>query len=199
VETYSDEKAALVVFDAMGVLYSVGDDESDLLIPYLWEVGCALGEAQIRQFYREASLGTMTSAEFWRACQVDGDDATYCLRHALTSGMEDLLADLHVQGVSLACLSNDVSEWSRLLRARFGLEKWIQTWAISGDMRVRKPDPAAFRTLADLSGIPLERMVFFDDMEKNINAALSLGMDAIRFTSVAQARHACRERGILVQ
>jgi len=191
-----DNTTTLVVFDAMGVLYSVGDDESELLIPYLRELGCVLGDAQIRRLYREASVGMMTSAQFWRECRVMGDEEEYCSRHALTPGMEDLLADLHGEGVSLGCLSNDVSEWSRLLRERFGLEAWIQTWAISGDLRVRKPDPAAFRALVGLSGVPLDHMIFFDDNDTNVEAALRCGMDAIRFTSVTQARQVLRERGL---
>ena len=95
----------------------------------------------------------------------------------------------------MACLSNDVSEWSRILRVRFGLEKWISTWVISGDIGVRKPDPAAFRTLAQLTGEPLETMVFFDDAQRNIDAARNLGMDAVRFTSADECRMDLKKRG----
>ena len=185
----------LVVFDAMGVLYLIGDDESELLIPYLRELGCRLDVDEIHQAYEDASVGRLTSAEFWQVCGVQGDDQTYCSRHTLTPGMDSLLEDLSQAGVRMACLSNDVSEWSRILRARFGLERWIPTWVISGDVGVRKPDPEVFHILAQRTEVPLDTMVFFDDAQRNIDAALRLGMDAIRFISVAACRTDLENRG----
>ena len=189
---------SLVVFDAMGVLYLIGDDESELLIPYLRELGCQLGDDQIHQAYEDTSVGRLTSAEFWEVCGVRGDDQTYCSRHTLTPGMDSLLADLSRAEVQMACLSNDVSEWSRILRVHFGLEKWISTWVISGDIRARKPDPEAFHTLARLTDVPLDNMVFFDDAQRNIDAALNLGMDAVRFTSADACRMDLRTRGFQI-
>ena len=91
---------------------------------------------------------------------------------------------------------DDEAEWLiRYLRVRFGLEKWISTWVISGDIGVRKPDPASFRTLAQDAGVPLDDMVFFDDAQRNIDAATFLGMDAVRFTSVDSCRMDLMKRG----
>jgi len=188
----------LVVFDAMGVLYLIGDDESELLIPYLRELGCRLDVDEIHQAYEDASVGRLTSAEFWQVCGVQGDDQTYCSRHTLTPGMDSLLEDLSQAGVRMACLSNDVSEWSRILRVHFGLEKWISTWVISGDIRARKPDPEAFHILTELTDVPLDAMVFFDDAQRNIDAALNLGMDAVRFTSADACRMDLRHRGFQI-
>ena len=186
-----------VVFDAMGVLYAVGDDESDLLIPYLRELGCSLDENQIKQAYREASLGQMTSSQFWRACAVAGDDLAYCSRHTLTPGIAEILAELADHGVRLACLSNDLSQWSRLLRQRFELERWIDTWVISADFGVRKPSPAAFTALIEQTGRAPERTVFFDDRPANVEAARTLGLDAVLFTDSPACRDALRQRGLL--
>ena len=187
----------MVVFDAMGVLYSTGDDESDLLIPYLRQLGCGLSDARIRELYRETSLGKLSSAGFWRACSVNGDDMDYCSRHSLQTGIEDVLSELFQRGVPLGCLSNDVSEWSRILRRRFGLDRWIQTWSISGDLGLRKPDPAIFLALSDLSGVPSTQMIFFDDLPRNVEAALNLGIDAILFTDISACRHALQARNLL--
>ena len=185
----------LVVFDAMGVVYSAGDDESEWLLPYLRELGCRQDDDQIHHAYEEASVGRLTSDEFWEVCGVRGDDHAYCSRHTLTDGMDSLLADLHRAGARMACLSNDVSEWSRILRVRFGLERWIPTWVISGDVGVRKPDPEAFHILAQRTDVPLDTMVFFDDAQRNIDSALRLGMDAIRFISVVACRADLENRG----
>ena len=192
------EDMALVVFDAMGVLYSAGDDESEWLIPYLREQGCRLGFDQIHHAYEKASVGHLTSKQFWEFCGIQGDDRAYCSRHTLTPGMDSLLEDLSRKGVRMACLSNDVSEWSRILRVHFGLEKWISTWVISGDIRARKPDPEAFHILTELTDVPLDAMVFFDDAQRNIDAALNLGMDAVRFTSADACRMDLRHRGFQI-
>ena len=191
------DRPTVVVFDAMGVLYAAGDDVSELVIPYLRELGSGLAAAEIHALYRRASLGEMTSAEFWAACGVRGDDAVLCGRHALVPGIADLLADLRGAGVPLACLSNDLSEWSVRLRRRFGLEDLIGTWVISGDIGLRKPAREAFQALARATGVPPERMVFFDDRPDNVTAASAYGIDALQFTDVRAARAALQARGLL--
>ena len=188
---------ALVVFDAMGVLYSAADDVADVLIPYLRRLGSPRADAEIEEFYQRASLGALTSAQLWAACGVPADDDAYCSGHRLQPRIDALLDDLRRRDVPLACLSNDVSEWSALLRRRFGLDRSVGTWVISGDIRARKPAPEAFEALAHATGVPLNQMVFFDDRTANVGAARALGMDAVEFASVPQAREALRARGLL--
>ena len=60
----------IVVLDAMGVIYQVGDDVADLLYPFIIEKGGAADLAQISRFYIEASLGKITAADFWEAVVV---------------------------------------------------------------------------------------------------------------------------------
>lgn len=55
----------VVVFDAMGVTFVEDDDVSNLLIPFVaCECGCTNGDA-VRQPYLPASLGQISSREFW--------------------------------------------------------------------------------------------------------------------------------------
>ncbi|MCL2735460.1 MAG: HAD-IA family hydrolase [Propionibacteriaceae bacterium] len=188
----------VVVFDAMGVLYAEADDEADVLTPYLVQLGCAMGEERIRDFYRRASSGEWTSTQFWAECGVVGDDHEYCGRHRLMPGIDVVLRDLSDRGVRMACLSNDVSAWSILLRERFALTRWIDVWAISADIRVRKPSLDAYRQLSTMCGVGLDQLLFFDDRPANVDAALSLGIDAHLFTTVEACRHTLVSRGLLV-
>ncbi|MCL2779983.1 MAG: HAD-IA family hydrolase [Actinomycetia bacterium] len=188
---------ATVAFDAMGVLYSSGDDVAEILIPCLRELSCPADSQTIADLYRRASLGQLTSAELWTTLGVRADDDAYCARHALTPGISDLLVELAEAGTPMACLSNDVREWSVALRRRFGLDRWIGAWVVSGATGVRKPDPAAFAALVEATGVPAERLVFFDDRPVNVNAARAAGIDAIRFTGVAAAREQLRARGVI--
>jgi putative hydrolase of the HAD superfamily len=189
--------SAVVAFDAMGVLYSAGDDVAELLIPYVRELGCTLSDYEIRDLYHRASRGELTADALWAAYGVPGDDATYCTRFTLVPGIAGLVADLAQSGVRLACLSNDVSEWSARLRRQFGLDKDIQTWVISGDIGVRKPDGRAYAALVEAVGVPPEHIIFFDDREDNVAAARVAGLDARRFVTAAAARVALRAVGLL--
>lgn len=174
----------ILVLDAMGVLYRHADDVADLLVPYLRELGCGLPTNQITAEYTRCSLGEFPSAQLWHRLGVAGDDTAYCARHELTPGMPGLLAEATGR-VRLACLSNDVTEWSVRLRRRFGLERWIGTWVISAEIGYRKPDPAAYRILlATLDARP-DDVLFVDDRERNVVAARELGITAEPFTDLA--------------
>ena len=56
-----------LVLDAMGVIYSVGDDVRDLLLPYIKEKGGIQDFSKIWDIYHSASLGHMPSSELWKA------------------------------------------------------------------------------------------------------------------------------------
>jgi len=178
----------LVAFDAMGVLYRSADDVEELLVPYLREKGCALSRPEIDDLYHQCSLGRMPSATFWEKCGVAGDDAEYCERHELSEGIADLLAWVAERGAPMAVLSNDVSEWSRALRRRFGLGTCIHCWVVSGDVGHRKPGQAIYRAFLEQAGTAPDSVVFFDDRPANVAAACRAGMRAHVFHDAEAAR-----------
>src|SRR3954463_4727179 len=162
----------VVLFDAMGVLYSSPDDVGDLLVPSLRSHGSVLRREEIAQLYQECSLGKMSSADFWANAGASGaSDEEYCRNHRLTEGVVAVLAELDATGVRLTCLSNDVSEWAKLLRERFGLGEYLTDWFISGDIGVCKPDPEAFAILCRRLDVAPERILLIDDREENVAAA----------------------------
>ena len=57
----------ILVLDAMGVIYSVGNDDRDLLCPFVEEKGGTKDMSKIETLYHSTSLGNMSSAEFWEA------------------------------------------------------------------------------------------------------------------------------------
>ena len=175
-----------VVLDAMGVIYRDGDDVHDLLVPYLRAKGCHLDESRVRALYLACSLGQISSGDFWRLAGVGrlASDEEYCEGYRLNDRVTDLLRELQTRGIRTACLSNDVSEWSRLLRKRFGLESLIPTWVISGDVGIRKPAPEIYQVLLHKLGCDGSAVVLVDDSVRNLDAATTLGMDTILFTPV---------------
>ena len=47
---------------------------------------------------------------------------------------------------------------------------------VSSDMGLRKPEAAAFAAISEEIGVPLERILFFDDTKANVDGALAVGI-----------------------
>jgi hypothetical protein len=61
----------ILVLDAMGVIYSVRDDVIDLLCPFIEEKRGVLDHDQIESLYQAASLGRISTVEFWQTIHMD--------------------------------------------------------------------------------------------------------------------------------
>jgi len=175
-----ERSTSIVVLDAMGVLYEADDDVELLLVPFILEHLGRADHTEIVRYYIEASLGSVTSAEFWSLVGMSGtSDSEYLSRHRLAHGVRELLQQLRAREIRTACLSNDVSEWSLWLRTHFGLDEWIKDWFISGDLKERKPAPGIYRALIERTGANPRDILFFDDREANLDAAAKLGISTV--------------------
>lgn len=175
----------LLALDAMGVIYAEPDDGPKLLYPFIVEKGGCRDVMEILRLYTDASLGKISSAEFWKSAGIDPAlEDEYLLRHRLSTGLMEFLDEVHSRGTELWCLSNDVSEWSRKLRKRFGLERCFGGFVISGDTGTCKPDPAIFLLLLEKSGFQPGDVVFVDDRLRNVKAAKALGIRSVLFNPV---------------
>lgn len=184
----------IVVLDAMGVIYSVGDDVKDLLCPFIEEKGGIKDISKIEELYLLAGLGNMSSSEFWKAVELHPIlEDEYLQRHKLTDGLIDFLDVLNSQGYEIWCLSNDLSEWSKILRARFGLEAYFRGFVISGDVGSRKPNQAIYQHLIRQVDAKPGDMMFVDDGPRNLDTAKELGFNTILFAplghNVAEEKH----------
>ncbi len=184
-------KTQIVVLDAMGVIYSIGEDVTYLLYPFIVEKGGTGDIDSIMELYLSMSLGKITSVEFWKSANLDRClEDEYIQRHTLTGGLIGFLDSLVSRKVEVWCLSNDVSEWSLKLRNRFGLEKYFKDFIISGDIGLRKPDPAIFRHLLERTQSQANDIVFVDDNAYNLDAAASVGIRTVLFgTASAGSGH----------
>jgi putative hydrolase of the HAD superfamily len=168
-----------VVLDAMGVIYTSGDDVAELLVPYVAAHGGA-DAARVAAEYLRASRGERSAAEFWRNVGLDdGHEDAYLAGHATAPGLVPFLEWATRSGYRLACLSNDVSEWSLKLRRRFALERWIGDWIVSGDVKARKPEPRIYAALVDRLRAPPSTLLLVDDRVANLDAARRAGMRTV--------------------
>ncbi len=177
----------LLALDAMGVVYAEPDDGHKLLYPFIVEKGGCSDMREIGRLWVEASLGRMSSAEFWISAGVDPaleDD--YLLKYRLSDGLLEFLDEACSRGIDLWCLSNNISEWAEKLRERFGLEKYFRGFIISGDTGTLKPDPAIYLYMLEESGFQPADAIFVDDRLRNVAAAAALGIKPILFNPVPQ-------------
>lgn len=181
------DKKKWIIFDAMGVVFSVGDDTNDLLVPFVQNYNNEITKEQINQIYMSASLGHITSNEFWRKMEICkiGQEKEIEEKY-LNSQLK--IDDNFIQCVGrlkekyhLALLSNDVSEWSDFLRKKFGLNDIFDISIISGDVKLRKPDIKIYKKLLNEIKTEAFNCVYIDDREKNLIPALLLGMKCIKF------------------
>ncbi len=166
----------------MGVIYTVGDDVKELLCPFIEEEGGSKDVSWIESLYLSASLGNMSASEFWEAVNLFPEvEDEYLQRHKLTNGLVDFLKAIKSRDYEVWCLSNDLSEWSKKLRARFGLDNYFRGFIVSGDVGIRKPTPAIFDYLLQRVGTKPSEVTFVDDQLRNLDSAAALGFHTVLF------------------
>jgi putative hydrolase of the HAD superfamily len=60
------------------------------------------------------------------------------------------------------------------------LDPLLDVKIVSGEVGLRKPDPAIYHLVSDQLGVPLTECAFVDDLEPNVVVAQQLGMFAVR-------------------
>jgi len=175
-----------VIFDVMGVIFTVGDDVEGLLIPYVRSLKPGIDDQDVRDIYLAASLGKIVSRDLWAQLGFDETDIPVIERNYLeksfTLDVEFLSCAKALKNrYGIALLSNDVSEWSRYLRGYHGIEPLIDAAFISGDLGVRKPDPRIYSTALETLGARPSECVYIDDYPERVEAARELGICSILF------------------
>jgi 2-haloacid dehalogenase len=90
-----------------------------------------------------------------------------------------LLPRIKAAGYRLHALTNYPGQKIRFLYERFDFMREFDTIVVSGLLRVAKPDPEIYRRL--LRTIGAQSCVFIDDRSENVEAAKSIGIQAIHF------------------
>ncbi len=92
--------------------------------------------------------------------------------------MLDALRAARQGGVRTALLSNS---WG-LDYPRAGWDKLFDAVVISGEVGLRKPEPAIYLLAASRLGVAPERCVFVDDLAPNVRGAVEVGMCGVHHT-----------------
>jgi len=186
-----------VIFDAMGVVYEVADDVSDLLVPFLRSKSNSMPLKKIYKSYIKASLGQLTSLEFWTALGYSREypeiekeflDNWYIFDAEFLEVAKELK-----KKYKLAMLSNDLKDWSNFLRKKFNINQIFDVVVISGDIGYRKPDKRIYELLLDKTKSLAEECIFIDDKLENLQAASELGIKTINFVRSKEKVPFCSE------
>lgn len=95
----------------------------------------------------------------------------------------DKVVELKERGYRRAIITNNVREFSDGWRSLLPVDELFELVVDSCQEGVRKPDPAIFELALERMGLTdPARVVFLDDFAGNIEAAKTLGMDAIHVT-----------------
>ena len=99
-----------------------------------------------------------------------------------------ILGELRARGVPLFALTNWSAEKFPLARTRFGFLEWFDGILVSGEERLKKPDPRIYRLAIERFGLEPAETLYIDDAEANIAAAARLGFKTHHFVEAAALR-----------
>jgi putative hydrolase of the HAD superfamily len=182
-----------IIFDAMGVIFEVGDDTNELLVPFIRHRKPQVDEKHIQAIYLQASLGQITASDFWRLVgleeaypQIEQTYLDTCLK--LDPQFKETATELSREN-SLAILSNDVKEWSFYLRGRYGLSQLCREVIISSEVGYRKPSPEIYEILLERLAVPAKQCIFIDDRIANLRPAIEIGITPVWYQRKAETKN----------
>jgi HAD superfamily hydrolase (TIGR01509 family) len=79
-------------------------------------------------------------------------------------------------------------------QAAYGLEDRCDTIVYSHEVGYVKPDPRIFEIALERLDVSAVRTVFLDDVQRNVDGALAVGIDTILFVDTEQAIGELRTR-----
>ena len=101
----------------------------------------------------------------------------------LLDGVEDLIKNLHSNGMQLVLASSSATVTINKIFNRFGLHQYF-THIVSGeDFPKSKPHPAIFLKAAELAQTPVQSCIVIEDSTNGIKAAKAAGIYCIGYAS----------------
>lgn len=104
----------------------------------------------------------------------------------------NLLKEVKNRGYRVLALTNWSAETFPIALAKYDFLQLFEGIVVSGEVKTIKPDVKIFKILIDKYSINVEESVFIDDNKENVEAAASLGFNAIRFDNIDNVRSQLR-------
>ena len=147
------------------------------------------GDAEARGLLEALEVGAISEADYEPRLAAVLGVAPEGLIDRLFGGMQpdeamlDGVRAARRAGVRTGMLSNS---WGDDRYDRAQLEELFDAWVISGEVGLRKPDPAIYELVAERLGLAAAACVFVDDLPGNLKPAAALGMATVLHRGEAQ-------------
>lgn len=106
-----------------------------------------------------------------------------------------LRAVCHPMGI----LSNTCEAHWDFVTSRYTIiDKYFPDRVLSYEEKCMKPDAKIFEAAIQLAGVRPEEIFFTDDLEANIDGAMSVGLDAVQYTTAKDLAEQLRQRGVAI-
>lgn len=109
------------------------------------------------------------------------------------AGMRELLERLKAKGFRLYGLTNWCDAVHEVMR-RYEIFRLLDGRVISSEEKLIKPDTAIYLRVCEKYNLDPAECLFTDDKQKNIDGAISAGMEAVRFTDAEALEDYLRDR-----
>ena len=96
----------------------------------------------------------------------------------------------------LYALTNWSAESFPVALEKFDFLHWFEGILVSGEEKMKKPDPAIFELMLERYKVDKDKALFIDDNMANVNAARNMGIESIQFTGSEQLKIAIENLGI---
>lgn len=111
-----------------------------------------------------------------------------------------ILEALHrQQSHRLYALTNWSHETFPIARQRFPFLDLFENILVSGEVKLKKPDPKIYQLLFDRFAIDPAKAIFIDDSLRNVDAAGAAGLHTIHFKSPQQLQYELEARDMLMR
>lgn len=110
----------------------------------------------------------------------------------------DLHGKLKAADVPLYGLTNWSEDTFTVGQEMFPVLSDFRYIAVSGRLKMIKPDPAIYHHILDTCGLSADSCLFIDDVEKNVIGARAVGLKAIQFTDPVEVARQMRALGLPV-
>lgn len=186
--------------EIMGILAAIGDVSEDQArdIAFTGREDWDRGDLSGPEHYRRG---------FARHGRADVDEGTLnaFMRADLESwaNLNDatvrLMEDIQAYGVRTAILSNMPREFIGTVKKRFAIVGKVDAGVFSGEHSVVKPAREIYEILLRELRLDAAEVLFFDDVNTNVEAARAVGMKAVLWENAADARRVLSEMGVLAK
>lgn len=191
------EKIKAIIWDMGGVLLRTEDYTSRIKIAQ--QYGVTLAEVEAQVFGSEsaalATVGEISEPDHWRnigkALKIPADQlvefqSQFWGGDKLDGELVTFIRTLK-KNYRTALLSNAWSGAREVLTTAKPCIDAFDVVVFSCEVGLAKPDPAIYHKVLTLAGVKAEEAIFVDDVQENIDAANTVGIHGVRFTSAHQA------------